>query len=96
MLEEYFEGRHWRGVSLEAAVRRGHAVEESNGQACTWLTCSNAGAAEVCRAALRLKGIGEEGLATGYLCDPASKSDVRAMARPGIKVRLTRNIDKMR
>ena len=47
-------------------------------------------------AALRLQGIGEEDLATGYLCDPASKSALRVLARPGIKVRLTRNFDKTR
>jgi len=96
VLEEYFEGRHWRGVSLEAAVRRGQALEESSGEAFTWLACTNAGAAEVCLAALRLQGIGEEDLATGYLCDPASKLDLRVLARPGIKVRLTRNFDKTR
>ena len=62
----------------------------------TWLTCTNPGAAEVCRAALRLKGIGEEDLATGYLSDPSSKSHLRVLARPGIKVRLTRNFDKTR
>ena len=45
---------------------------------------------------MRLKGIGEEDLATGYLCDPASKSALRVLARPGIKVRLTRNFDKTR
>ena len=29
-------------------------------------------------------------------CDPASKSDLRVLARPGIEVRLTRNFDKVR
>ena len=32
----------------------------------------------------------------GYLCDPASKSSLRILARPGMKVRLTRNFDKHR
>ena len=60
MVEEYFGDRHWDMVSLEAAVRRGCALEESTGLRFTWLTCTNAGAAEVCRAALAVAGIGEE------------------------------------
>ena len=96
MLEEYLEGRHWRRVSLEDAVRRADALEQSVGQVFTWLTCTNAGAAEVCLAALQLRGIGEDVLATGYPCDPVSKSNLRVLARRGTKVRLTRNIDKMR
>ena len=96
MLEEYFEGRRWRGLSLEDAVRRADELEQCAGQVFTWLTCTNAGAAEVCLAALQLRGIGEDALATGYLCDPVSKSHLRVLARLGIKVRLTRNIDKVR
>ena len=96
MLQEYFEGRHWRGVSLEEAVCHGNALEETTGQLFTWLTCTNAGAADVCRAALRVAGIDEDDLASGYLCDPASKSPLRILARPGIKERLTRNFDKQR
>jgi len=96
VLQEYFEGRHWRGVSLEEAVSHGNALEETIGQVFTWLTSTNAGAAEVCRAALRVAGIDEDQLSGGYLCDPASKSPLRMLARPGIKVRLTRNFDKQR
>ena len=95
MLEKYFEGRHWRGVSLENAVRRADALEQSAGQVFTWLTSTNAGAAEVCLAALQLRGIGEDFLATGYLCDPVSKSNLRVLARPGIILRLSRNLDKV-
>ena len=96
MLEDYFGETHWRRVSLEAVVARGFSLEQDNGDVFTWLTCTNAGAADVCRAALRIHGIGEEDLETGYLCDPASKSTLRVLARPGIKVRLTRNFDKAR
>ena len=67
-----------------------------HGQVFTWLTCTNEGAAEVCRAALRIAGIDEEEMSRGYLCDPASKSPLRILARPGMKVRLTRNFDKQR
>ena len=62
----------------------------------TWLTSTNAGAADVCKAALLLEGIDEEDLATGYMCDPTTKSSLRILARPGIKIRLTRNFDKAR
>ena len=96
MVEEYFGDRHWHSVSLEAAVRQGLELEESSGLRFTWLTCTNAGAAEVCRAALAVAGIGEEELSGGYLCDPESKSPLRILARPGVKVRLTRNLDKQR
>ena len=96
MLEEYFEGRHWRGGLPEDAVCRVDALEQSTGQVFTWLTRTNAGAAEVCRAALAVAGIGEEDLSGGYLCDPESKSPLRILARPGIKIRLTRNLDKQR
>ena len=37
-----------------------------------------------------------EDLATGYMCDPTTKSSLRILARPGIKIRLTRNFDKTR
>ena len=39
---------------------------------------------------------GSVDLATGYFCDPTTKSGLRILARPGIKVRLTRNFDKQR
>ena len=61
-----------------------------------WLTCTNAGAEEVCAAALWVNGITEEDLEMGYLCDPTSKSGLRILARRGIVVRLTRNLDKQR
>ena len=95
-MEEYFANRHWHSVSLQTAVRWGLELEQSSGRRFTWLTATNAGAAEVCRAALAVAGIGEEDLSGGYLCDPDSKSPLRILARPGIKVRLTRNLDKQR
>ena len=62
----------------------------------SWLTCTNKGASDVCRAALSHKGISEEQLKDGYLCDPTTKSDLRILAIPGIIVRLSRNFDKQR
>ena len=38
----------------------------------------------------------EEQLATGYSCDPTSKSDTPIVAQPGLLVRLTRILDKQR
>ncbi len=32
----------------------------------------------------------------GFLCDPATKSTLRILARPGVIVRLSRNLDKQR
>ena len=75
----------------------GVVVESLRGdEVFTWLTGTNAGAADVCKAALLLEGIDEEDLATGYMCDPTTKSSLRILARPGIKIRLTRNFDKTR
>ena len=41
-------------------------------------------------------GITEAELATGYLCDPSTKSELRILARPGLLIRLSRNFDKQR
>ena len=71
-------------------------MEQTIGQLFTWCTSTNVGPAEICMAALRVAGIDEDELSTGYLCDPASKSPLRILARAGIKARLTRNFDKQR
>ena len=71
-------------------------MAESAGFPFIWLTCTNRGASEVCEAALELSGISRVQLQSGYLCDPASKSDLRILARPGVVLRLTRNLDKRR
>ena len=62
----------------------------------TWLTATNRGASEVCAEALRLEGITDEELQRGYYCDPATKSELRIVAKPGVVVRLSRNFDKQR
>ena len=96
VLREYFRGRHWAKQSMEECVAEGMRLGEETGELFTWLTCTNAGASEVCEAALRNLGISPSSLDDGYLCDPASKSDLRILARPGIVIRLTRNLDKSR
>ena len=58
MLQEYFADRHWRHLPLEDCIRSGFRMaEEAGGIPFTWLTVTNAGASEVCRAALRVLGI---------------------------------------
>ena len=95
VLEEYFEGRRWRG-SLDAAVGRSIEISRTSGQPFLWLCCTNRGAAEVSAAAVRHVGITEAELRKGFLPDPTSKSTLRIVARPGVLVRLTRNEDKTR
>ena len=41
-------------------------------------------------------GLGSEQLASGYLCDPSSKSNLRIVAQRGLVLRLCRNFDKQR
>ena len=95
LLREYFAERHWSG-SLTAWVGEGMRIVRESGRPFLWFTATNAGAAEVSRAALRYLGISDEELEEGYLCDPTSKSGLRILARRGIVVRLTRNLDKQR
>ena len=95
-LDEYFEGRHWERLSLREAVARGQVLSEQRGEPFTWLCHNNKGASEVCEAALLNMGISPENLQEGFLCDPASKSNLRILAKPGVMLRLTRNLDKSR
>ena len=92
---QYFGDRYWRGC-LEEFVAKGMQLAASRGVPFTWLTATNRGASEVCAAALRLAGITDKELGQGYFCDPATKSDLRIVAKPGVVVRLSRNFDKQR
>ncbi len=97
VLTEYFLDRHWpRSMSLEGAVAAGMHLAEKEKEPFSWLTCTNAGASEVCKAALSVVGLPETELASGYLCDPNTKSDLRIVAKPGLLIRLSRNFDKTR
>ena len=95
-LVEYFGDRHWKGLTLGAYVKRGMQLARDKGVPFTWLTATNRGASEVCAEALRLEGITDEELQRGYYCDPATKSELRIVAKPGVVVRLSRNFDKQR
>ena len=84
-LLQYFGDRHWsRRVDLQTCVARGMEIAREKGEPFTWLTCTNAGASEVCEAALATMGISKLDISGGYLCDPSSKSDLRLLARPGM------------
>ena len=61
-----------------------------------WLTCTNQGVSQVCKAALDLEGVTEEEVDSGYFCDPTSKSDLGIVFKKGIIYRLTRNMDRAR
>ena len=95
-LREYFGERHWKRMHMETAVARGMELAKEAGEPFSWLTCTNAGAAEVCKAALRLLGITDAELQSGYFPDPTTKSNLRILARAGIIIRLSRNFDKKR
>ncbi len=45
---------------------------------------------------LDLEGVTDDQLASGYYCDPTSKSDLRIVFKRGVVYRLTRNFDKGR
>ena len=96
VLQEYFGDRHWSTNNLDACVKRGMQIAAASKKHFQWLTCTNKGASEVCEAALRAKGITDEQLEAGYPCDPTSKSKLRIIAKKGILIRLTRNLDKTR
>jgi hypothetical protein len=96
MLQEYFGERHWGDWSLQSCVEYGMTMATESKKNFTWLTSTNRGASDVCEAALRTLGISASEVEKGYLCDPATKSQLRILARPGILLRLSRNLDKQR
>jgi len=96
-LKEYFSGRHWdQREELDVAVARGMRISDESGKPFSWLTSTNAGAAEVCAAALRVLKVSAEEQAAGFPCDYTCASSLRIVAKKGILIRLTRNLDKQR
>ena len=76
MQEEYFADRHWKDRDLHDCVGTGMRLAKEAQEPFAWLTCTNKGASEVCKAALDLEGVTDEEIASGYNCDPTSKSDL--------------------
>ena len=101
-LEEYFAERHWpssrpnQQMDLQESVKHGMYLLSGADEVFNWFTATNAGAEEVCGAALTGKGISECYLATGYDCDPTTKSTLGILAIAGLILRLSRNLDKSR
>ena len=95
-LAEYFQDRHSNDSDLEECVAYGLELAAARRTVFTWLTSTNRGASAVCRAALAHKGISDDDLLAGYQGDPASKSKLRILCRPGLLYRLTRNLNKRR
>ena len=95
-LLDYFEDRHWQHQSLTECVAKGMHLADLHKEPFSWLTITNNGSAEVCRAALEYQGVTEERIAQGFLCDPSTKSTLRIVAKSGLVIRLSRNFDKQR
>ena len=68
-LEEFF-GERLFSCSLTEAVRRGMAAAKWFGKPFSWLCVTNKGAEEVNRIALRMLGITEDVLDSGFPGDP--------------------------
>ena len=60
------------------------------------MACTNTFPSTIASPRVHVTGIGDAALAQGYLCDPATKSDLRILAKPGLLLRLSRNLDKSR
>ena len=94
-----FFGSRYLGQNLREAVRKCLAITGSNGIPMTWLTCLTKGAAAVNYEYLYQLGYGTaEDIAKApdaYPCDPDYGS-VPMIIRPGMWLRLTRNLDKDR
>lgn len=95
-VEDYFEERHWKDEELSDCVQKGLGIQQQEQQPFSWITYTNRGASEVSKAAVGLCGLTEAHLEQGYPCDPATKSELSIVAKPGITIRLSRNFDKQR
>jgi ATP-dependent exoDNAse (exonuclease V) alpha subunit len=93
-VEDFFHGRVFR-CALLAAVKFGLDLQERSHMIFTWLCVTNKGASKINDAALVINGITPEHLAVAMPGDhKVSRNPV--YVRPGILIRLTRNLDKDR
>lgn len=60
------------------------------------LACTSKSAEKICKHALDLVGITTADLDAGFMPDPQSKPTLRILAKPGLTLRLTRNLGKQR
>ena len=66
--------------------------QEQTGIPFTWLK----GSEQVSEAALRLAGVSREEIDAGFASDPSSRVQIQIVAKKGLVIRLTRNLDKTR
>ena len=90
----FFAGRHWPH-DLAWCVKRGLQLGREKGCTFSWLCVTNSGAEKVNAAALKHVGITEEDLEGGFPGEPHIKG-ANIVLRPGLQLRLTRNLDKER
>ena len=89
----------WRGYHLDAdlkkAVAYGRRVGIARGYPFIWLCVTNKGANKVNDVALESEGVTTAQRAVGYMGDPNASAG-RLFIKPGLRIRLTRNLDKSR
>ena len=91
--------RFWAGYRLNAdiriAVRCGFELEKIRGHPFVWLCVTNKGANKINDTALECEGVTAAQRLCGYDGDPNANAG-RIFIKPGLRVRLTRNLDKSR
>ena len=102
-IEEYFD--HGKSSSrfltidrsLDEWVQFGMDQQELHGHPFVWICNTNKGVATVSLAALRNLGIFDKDIhGHGFAGDPSVKGSLPILPRPGVWIRLTRNLDKGR
>ena len=82
-------------MDLSLAVKISHKLQERRGQHFMWLCVTNKGANKINQMSLSNQDISEEQQLWGYEGD-ANASAGRMFLKPGLWIRLTRNLDKTR
>ena len=93
-LREFF-GERLLNLTLQQAVSFGLTYARQREVLFSWLCVTNAGADKVNAAALAIMGISESEQLAGFPGDPKVDAG-RIVLRPGLYLRLTRNLDKDR
>ena len=93
-LHDFFDSRRLSD-DLDTAVRQGMAIAADQGRHFIWLTVTNKGAQTINEHGCAAVGITPELLATAPHGDPKVHAGP-VYAKPGVMIRLTRNLDKDR
>ena len=94
MLESFWKGYRLH-ADLEIAVKCGHQLGLRRGHPFIWLCVTNKGANLVNEMALKNAGVTDEERHYGYNGDPNANAG-KLFIKEGLRVRLTRNLDKSR